>query len=268
MSKEELIAVIKKCAEQAGRCPTRRQVLKEAQISHRQLRKLFGTYSAAVRASGMEPLRGLTTMEALFLDWAGVVRKLGKMPSIFEYESAGRYSAKPLVSRFKGWRAVAPMMLAYIERQGIEDEWRDVAEAIRAERRAAPTVRPGFRTTEGPPGTGKILPDRPTFGPPMTQSGMLCGPENENGVLVLFGMRAWQMGFAIKKVQQAFPDIIALRKIDEQTWQEVRVEVEQESRNFLKHGHSPNGADLIVCWIHNWPECPIEVVELSKVVRP
>jgi hypothetical protein len=262
VSKEEIIAAIRKCAEEMERCPTRREVLKELQISHRQLRKVFGTYSTAVRACGLEPLRGPTTMEALFLDWAGAVRKLGKVPSIFEYESAGRYSSKPLVSRFKGWRAVAPMMLAYIEREGLEQEWRDVAETIRAGRRAAPTVK----TASGPPGTGKILPDRPTFGPPMAQSGMLCGPENENGVLVLFGMWAWRLGFAIKKVQQAFPDIIALRKIDEQTWQEVRIEAEQESRNFLRHGHSLSGADLIVCWIHNWPECPIEVVELSKVV--
>jgi hypothetical protein len=29
------------------------------------------------------------------------------------------------------------------------------------------------------------------------------------------------------------------------------------------------GAEIIVCWEHNWPECPegIEVIELSKVVR-
>jgi hypothetical protein len=24
--------------------------------------------------------------------------------------------------------------------------------------------------------------------------------------------------------------------------------------------------DIIVCWINNWPECPLEVVELSKIV--
>jgi hypothetical protein len=36
-------------------------------------------------------------------------------------------------------------------------------------------------------------------------------------------------GFAVKKVQQAFPDVIALRKIDEQTWQEVKIELEKES---------------------------------------
>jgi len=27
-----------------------------------------------------------------------------------------------------------------------------------------------------------------------------------------------------------------------------------------------NDADMIVCWKHNWPECPLEVLELSKLV--
>jgi hypothetical protein len=26
-----------------------------------------------------------------------------------------------------------------------------------------------------------------------------------------------------------------------------------------------NGCDMIICWKHNWPECPLEVVELSKL---
>jgi len=34
-------------------------------------------------------------------------------------------------------------------------------------------------------------------------------------------------------------------------------------------GHDPKKCDIIVCWVHNWPECPewIEVIELSRVVR-
>jgi hypothetical protein len=46
----------------------------------------------------------------------------------------------------------------------------------------------------------------------------------------------------------------------------VKIEFEYESRNFLRHMHDPNGCDLIVCWEHNWPECPLEVIELKKAV--
>jgi hypothetical protein len=45
----------------------------------------------------------------------------------------------------------------------------------------------------------------------------------------------------------------------------VKIEFEKESRNFLRHGHLPSGCDLIVCWVHNWPECPVEVIELSTL---
>jgi hypothetical protein len=190
---------------------------------------------------------------------------MGKLPTIFEYEKESAYSSKPLVNRFKGWRQVPAMMLAYAERQSLEGEWADVLEVIRTGPGGKRWPSSTGRSAGGPPGTGKILRDRPTYGPPMMHMGMACGPENENGVLFLFGMRAWQLGFVVKKIQTAFPDCLALRKVDEHTWQDARIEVEYESRNFLRHGHPPNGCDLIVCWIHNWPECPVEVLELSKV---
>jgi hypothetical protein len=28
-----------------------------------------------------------------------------------------------------------------------------------------------------------------------------------------------------------------------------------------------NDCDMIVCWEHNWPECPLEVIELKTVMR-
>jgi hypothetical protein len=219
----------------------------------------------AVRACGLELSQGRRTeFEELFLDWAKVVRKLKRVPTVSEYKRDGSFSAKPLVTRCKAWRLVPKEMLDYMKAEGIMGKWRDVVEAIRKDRPATWKRRAPRKPQIGPR-KPKVLKDRPTFGPPLFKSGMLCGPENENGVLFLFGMLAWRLGFAIKKVQQAFPDIIALRKIDERTWQEVRVELEEESRNFLYHGHSVSGADLIVCWRHNWPECPLEVIELSQV---
>ena len=261
MSKQEIIAAIRKCARELGHCPSLGELLKEAQVPRRNVLKIFGSYATAVRACGMEPPRGSPTpLEDLFVDWAGPVRKLGRLPTIFEYERESAYSSRPLISRFKGWRQVPAMMQAYAERKGPESEWADVVEVIRRGREEAQRASLG-----GAPGTGKILRDRPTYGPPMMSMGMACGPENENGVLFLFGMRAWELGFVVKKIQTAFPDCLALRKVDEHTWQDSRIEVEYESRNFLRHGHPPQGCDLIVCWIHNWQECPVEVLELSKV---
>ena len=54
--------------------------------------------------------------------------------------------------------------------------------------------------------------------------------------------------------------------MEEDRCQRVLIEFEYESRNFVRHMHDPGGCDIIVCWRHNWPECPLEVVELRKEV--
>src|SRR6476661_5930161 len=117
MSKEEVITAIRECAKELGRTPSLGELTERVHLSTRTIRKLFGNYGMAVRASGMEPPRGAPTpLAELFEDWAGVVRKTGKLPTIFEYERESAYSSKPLVSRFIGWRQGLQAMVAYAER--------------------------------------------------------------------------------------------------------------------------------------------------------
>jgi len=42
---------------------------------------------------------------------------------------------------------------------------------------------------------------------------------------------------------------------------------EANSRNFQQHNHRSDRCDVIVCWNHNWPECPkeLEVIELKRI---
>lgn len=112
------------------------------------------------------------------------------------------------------------------------------------------------------------LDDRPTYGNPIDFRGLRHEPVNENGVVFLFGMVARELGYFVEAVQAAFPDCEARRLVGVGKWQRVRIEFEFESRNFRDHGHDPNGCDVIVCWWHNWSECPtnLEVVELSSVI--
>jgi len=74
-----------------------------------------------------------------------------------------------------------------------------------------------------------------------------------------------ELGFSVEAIQAAYPDCEAKRCVDpkSQRWQRVRIEFEFRSRNF---NHDPAGCDVIVCWEHNWPDCPLEVVELKKVL--
>ena len=113
------------------------------------------------------------------------------------------------------------------------------------------------------------LDHRPIYGQPMDFRGLRHEPVNEQGVVLLFGMVAKELGYTVEAVQSSFPDCEAKRQIAPQRWQRVHLEFEFESRNFRDHGHSLTGCDVIVCWRHNWPDCPphIEILELSSLIK-
>jgi hypothetical protein len=116
--------------------------------------------------------------------------------------------------------------------------------------------------------TRRPLPDRPMLGPPIRPCGLAYEPVNEMGALALFCMLSRQLGFVIESVQSGFPDCEAKMEVEPGRWQHFRIEFEYESRNFKDHRHDPAKCDLIVCWRHNWKDCPanLQVLELSKVM--
>ncbi len=124
------------------------------------------------------------------------------------------------------------------------------------------------RPLQGRPLLGAPMPSSPMPGVPSPWPAMAYEPVNEMGVMVLFSMMAHQLGFVIESVQSAFPDCEAKIEVEPGRWQHFRIEFEYESRGFKQHGHDPSQCDLIVCWRHNWKNCPphIQVLELSKLV--
>jgi len=115
----------------------------------------------------------------------------------------------------------------------------------------------------------RVYPDRPLLGAPMDLPGFLFEPTNEMGVVLLFGMLFWRMGFMIESAQAGYPDCRAKLEVEPGRWQDVGIEFELYSRHFLAHRHDARRADFIVCWIHDWKNCPpnLQVIELREVVR-
>ena len=124
-------------------------------------------------------------------------------------------------------------------------------------------------TREEPRHRRKLRFDRIVYGPPSNVPGMRYEPVNGQGVVFVWGMVAAGLGFEVERMQSEFPDCTAMREVETGKWQRVRIEIEYGSRNFAEHKHAIDGCDIIVCWVHNWPECPeeLEVIELRKVVR-
>jgi hypothetical protein len=205
-------------------------------------------------------------MSALFMDWARVTRKLNKIPSMLDYGAHGKYTTKALVRHYGGWQRVPAGLLSYAREMNLEDEWQDVMNiAERALKVALSTERTSAQAKNLLYGR-RAAADRPVYGPPMmTASPLVYAPTNEAGVMVLFGAVAREQGFAITRVQQGFPDCEVMREVEPEKWQPQKLEFEYESKNFLLHLHPVDGCDGIVCWKHNWPECPLEVLELSTM---
>jgi hypothetical protein len=279
MTKQEISEAIVGCAEKLGRTPSILEVMKMAQVSRRQIRAEFGSFTQALRECNLE--RAISSgqkvpLETLFADWASVVRKTGKAPSMSEYEAMSKFSCKPLVRCFGSWRQVAYGLTQFAEGRGLAEEWKAELELAKLKsgdedaqwmlRREAPTARSNMvaawreRALTGGPAAG------PTYGPPMWPGPLAYAPVNEMGVVFLFGWMAPQLGYVVHRLQPEFPDCEAMRRVGEDRCELVRIEFEYESRNFLKHMHDVKGCDLIICWRHNWPECPMEVVELKKAL--
>ncbi|HET9283282.1 MAG TPA: hypothetical protein VFR24_15105 [Candidatus Angelobacter sp.] len=162
--------------------------------------------------------------------------------------------------RFGTWRQVPHGLKKFAERNGLAKKWKRELALVSQ----APASKPGKTGQTVSPIWPMI--GCPFYGMPIGSWPMMYSPINELGVIFLFGAMSWQLGFFVHRVQAEFPDCEAMRRIGDDKCQLVKIEFELESRNFLKHRHDPAKCDLIVCWRHNWPECPLEVIELSKVL--
>lgn len=102
------------------------------------------------------------------------------------------------------------------------------------------------------------------FGDVLNYGAMLHEPVNEQGVVLLFGMMAGELGFLVESVRTGYPDCEGKRRVDGGKWERVRIEFEFRSGRF---DHDVKGCDVIVCWEHDWKECPLEVIELKSVLK-
>lgn len=204
--------------------------------------------------------------EDLMEEFHLVASQLGSIPTWARFSAEADVSADVVRRRFGGMQGTLKRYRAYLEDHHPESV---LLPELKARSRHEIPVPPPIRS-EGEKvevGTWTRI-DGPEFGRPIDFRGLRHAPINEQGVVFLFGMLAYELGFIVEAVHAAFPDCEAKRLVDgkRDRWQRVRIEFEYQSRSFRDHGHDPTGCDVIVCWEHNWPECPVEVVELRTVI--
>lgn len=278
MNRDEILEAIKNTAEALGHPPSRAEFKAQSGLTEHRVLKHFPTWTDAVRAAGLQPNLSHVRIddEALLKDWAEVVRRCRRIPTMAEYRHGGRvYSADVFKKHFGPWSGIPDKFREHFH---TNPEYTDVlallpGPAIQSAKGTADVQTNSSLDRGGSDPTLKNrhskLDHRPTYGNPLRFRGLRHEPTNEQGVVFLFGTVAYEMGYLVEAVQEGFPDCEAKRKIGPGKWQRVRIEFEYESRSFRDHGHPPDGCDIIVCWRHNWSECPphLEVVELSSRIK-
>lgn len=278
VEKKTLLDAIRQAAQTVGHPPSRSEFKAKSGMTEYQVLQHFPSWREAVRAAGLEPDSTNIKLEdeTLLEDWGELVRKDRQIPTRERYRREGKYSPGVFERHFGPWSAIPAKFRAFAKDRA---EWLDVLALMpQSSAKIAFAPRSGIQNenlsrAESPAAAAQQqyakLDDRPTYGNPIDFRGLRHEPVNEQGVVFLFGMVAKELGYMVEAVQAGYPDCEAKRQIGPGRWQRVRIEFEFESRNFRDHGHPPDGCDVIVCWRHNWPECPehIEIVNLSTVIN-
>jgi len=249
-----------------GRSPRKIEFHGRTRITHRQLEHHFETWNDFLAAANL-PLNRITctSQPKLLDDWGSVTRKLGHCPSRDEYEAKGVYSRHSVKRHCPSWADVGR---AFYARSVDDPQWHDVIKIIRD--REARGTRPWMIHSKiqipvnplSSPAASNIA-----YGEPLDFKFLRNAPINEAGVVYLFGCLAPELGFVVEAIQPGFPDCEAKRKDLDGKLRRLRIEFEFESKNFLFHKHDITACDIIVCWRNNWPECPLEVIELSNHLK-
>lgn len=289
MNRDEMITAMRQLADKLGVSSVpRHQFRKETGLSERQILRAFGSYNALVKAAGLKPTIFPTSDAPSYSDEeivAEIVRVLrlpdSKLTRIF-FEQNASLSSSVCERRFGGWLNALKKAAELLDP---DTEAPLIARVTEYTLPSLPVRRPSIvvssdaappdipqedqTSTQGPASDLMPIQSANLYGDFVNFRGLQHAPVNEQGVVFLFGMICRELGYVVESIRSSFPDCEAKRQVagPKGKWQRVRIEFEFESRNFKLHGHDPDQCDVIVCWEHNWPDCPIEVLELRSAMK-
>jgi hypothetical protein len=269
LTRDHLIKKAKELAQADGKPYVKRlDFMRRTGISEYHVLKHFDSWTDFFQQAGLEPQATQPLEEEQLLEAAKTAfLEIGDIPTFSRFSKAVPYSWNSYQRRWGTWPAFFAAFRNWIVDKypswPLLDKLDSHIESTSSAKAAAVTTLacPSAGTWESTEGRrlGRFLNFR----------GLQHAPINEQGVVLLFGMVAFELGYMVESVATGFPDCEAKRRIKgpSEAWERIRIEFEYESKNFLNHGHDAEQCDVIVCWQHNWPECPIEVLQLSSAIR-
>jgi hypothetical protein len=231
-------------------------------VTAQTVAKLCGGWDNAREAAGLQrhPLSyDEIPLEELANEFLAACEQLRKAPTLHQLSRRSKHGKNSFTRKFNGYYPV--FKVAAIEHllssAELSEEVRVMLkthlESLRCEAASSAKV------VSPPHAKGRHLGFR----------AFAFAPTYELEVVSLFSSVAEELGFEIVAQRPAFPDCEARRLYDprRKRYRKCLIEFEFRSSDYRKHNHPMKGCDLIVCWEHNWKECPLEVLELSSKIN-
>jgi hypothetical protein len=103
-------------------------------------------------------------------------------------------------------------------------------------------------------------------GEPMELQVMRWTPTNEMGVVALFIEFRRELGFPLVEViRTGFPDAAVFQQLAK-GYVRRYIEFEFRSSGYKSHLKSKRKCHYVVCWEHDWSDCPLPVIELKQQI--
>ncbi|MCP4580267.1 MAG: hypothetical protein GY839_01520 [candidate division Zixibacteria bacterium] len=92
--------------------------------------------------------------------------------------------------------------------------------------------------------------------------GIVYSPVNRAGVLLIFARLLDEFDMLVEEIADDCGFVIVRRRVDA-GWERVKISLSFKSSEFSNG--SPDDGDLLICWHHDWPDCPLKTFELKAL---
>ena len=261
----EVISELKRIAKENNTDTISQRLFREnSNISISKIQRRF-SFSELVKRAGLKPdtSRKKKTDDELWEELLRVCIKLNEIPGRLKFERNSNFSDTIYIKRWRNWDKV---LINFKEWLKINKPSSEFINLLPDKERIKKISDIKIPSTKGWVWQSK---KEIVYGPPIDFRGLRHEPVNEQGVVFLFGKISEEIGFSIEAIRTDYPDCDGKRLVDrnKNLWETVSIEFEYKSSNFIEHGHDSSKCDVIICWIHDWLECPLEVIELKEIIK-
>lgn len=269
LNKEQIIKEIKRVASRKGVTTlTWLEFCSATGISRHRIQKIFDGWREACKLAGLQPNYDSVKIDdnTLFKEMERVFLGQNRICTSLKFVKLSKYSITPYRGRFGKWENILIEFRKWLENNKIDFKYINDLPSKSEKNTFKSENNINIKSSAGIDWQSK---GGTTYGSFLNFRGLLHAPLNEQGVVFLFGMICKELGIMVESIRTGYPDCEAKRCINknQDKWEKVTIEFEFASSNFKGYGHNPKDCNIIVCWEHDWQECPIEVIELKSAIK-